>query len=384
MAYGSVNVPGVGNPELEAALHNAVTVPSGAAIEMGESLGEGPYTLEFEEDGAGSAVSADQVSYDGKASGLAAETVQGAVDALYARKADASRTYNLNLLDNWYLVDPINQRGQKEYTGAVYGIDRWKGNASHVRIAIESDGLTIGRVSGSTVASTKNAMQFIEDFHSLAGETITISALVSRATASAAIFLYGATASTDFVHASGTYSGKPFLLSCTVTLPDNIDGLHIHLRTSGGADGDTATFAAAKLELGPVQTLAHQDADGSWVLNDPPPNKAPELAKCQRYQITIGQEAVYAGRTHVGSDTGGLFFIPLPSTMRAKPAVSGLELNRWYIRGNGMSKAAISIRTGNITPNGITCSFACETGLGTNRSVIICKESDNAVLDANL
>lgn len=60
------------------------------------------------------------------------------------------------------------------------------------------------------------------------------------------------------------------------------------------ADYDTATktvsitgsgipIIAAKLELGPVQTLAHQDTDGNWVLNDPPPNKALELAKCQRY-----------------------------------------------------------------------------------------------------
>lgn len=43
------------------------------------------------------------------------------------------------------------------------------------------------------------------------------------------------------------------------------------------------TLIAAKLELGPVQTLAHQDADGNWVLNDPPPNFQQELAKCQRY-----------------------------------------------------------------------------------------------------
>lgn len=47
--------------------------------------------------------------------------------------------------------------------------------------------------------------------------------------------------------------------------------------------GGTITPIAAKLELGPVQTLAHQNADGNWVLNDPPPNKALELAKCQRY-----------------------------------------------------------------------------------------------------
>lgn len=40
---------------------------------------------------------------------------------------------------------------------------------------------------------------------------------------------------------------------------------------------------AMKLELGDHQTLAHQDASGNWVLNDPPPNKAMELLKCRYY-----------------------------------------------------------------------------------------------------
>lgn len=69
---------------------NAVTVPSGAAIEMGAGLGEGPYAFEYAEDGEGSAVSAAQVSYDGTGSGLSADTVQGAVDALSDR-VDAYR-----------------------------------------------------------------------------------------------------------------------------------------------------------------------------------------------------------------------------------------------------------------------------------------------------
>ncbi len=74
-------MPIVGNFPSRSSAENAVTVPSGASIEMGESLGEGPYTFEFSEDGeAGGAVSAAQVSYDGTGSGLAAETVQGGLD----------------------------------------------------------------------------------------------------------------------------------------------------------------------------------------------------------------------------------------------------------------------------------------------------------------
>lgn len=48
------------------------------------------------------------------------------------------------------------------------------------------------------------------------------------------------------------------------------------------------TLIAAKLELGPVQTLAHKEGD-AWVLNDPPPDPATELAKCQRYYWRNGE-----------------------------------------------------------------------------------------------
>ena len=48
---------------------------------------------------------------------------------------------NDNLLDNWYLADPINQRGQKEYTGARYTIDRWKLWSADGQLSIADDGI---------------------------------------------------------------------------------------------------------------------------------------------------------------------------------------------------------------------------------------------------
>lgn len=46
--------------------------------------------------------------------------------------------------------------------------------------------------------------------------------------------------------------------------------------------GKSASIVAVKLELGSEQTLAHKEGD-TWVLNDPPPDPALELEKCQRY-----------------------------------------------------------------------------------------------------
>ena len=61
---------------------DAVTVPGGGTMQMGESLGEGPYTIEVTEDGEGGGLSAEQVGYSNTGSGLEATNVQGAIDAL--------------------------------------------------------------------------------------------------------------------------------------------------------------------------------------------------------------------------------------------------------------------------------------------------------------
>ena len=39
---------------------------------------------------------------------------------------------NQNLLDNWYFVDPVNQRGQTEYESG-FGIDRWRGRGVQLK-----------------------------------------------------------------------------------------------------------------------------------------------------------------------------------------------------------------------------------------------------------
>lgn len=63
-------------------------------------------------------------------------------------------------------------------------------------------------------------------------------------------------------------------------------------------NGGILTYIAAKVEIGPQQTLAKRDSDGNWVLNDPPPNKAEMLAKCQRY-FDIIQSRIHSNTTEV-------------------------------------------------------------------------------------
>lgn len=63
-------------------INDAVTVPGGGTMQMGESLGDGPYTIEVTEDGEGGGLSAEQVGYSNTGSGLEATNVQGAIDEL--------------------------------------------------------------------------------------------------------------------------------------------------------------------------------------------------------------------------------------------------------------------------------------------------------------
>ena len=63
-------------------INDAVTVPGGGTMQMGESLGEGPYAIEVTEDGEGGDLSAEYVGYSNTGSGLEATNVQEAIDEL--------------------------------------------------------------------------------------------------------------------------------------------------------------------------------------------------------------------------------------------------------------------------------------------------------------
>lgn len=59
-----------------------LSIPGGGTMQMGESLGEGPYTIEVTEDGEGGDLSAEYVGYSNTGSGLEATNVQEAIDEL--------------------------------------------------------------------------------------------------------------------------------------------------------------------------------------------------------------------------------------------------------------------------------------------------------------
>lgn len=191
----------------------------------------------------------------------------------------------VNLLDNAHFIPiyddesnmilPINQRGITGVfsTAGSYFIDRWVLISGSVEITDE------GLKLNGTIE---------QRFEYAFGDNMTATAL----------------STTGFVSAEYDDEGKRFQIT---------------------ANGET--IIAAKLELGDQQTLAHQDEGGNWVLNDPPPNHALELAKCQRYYVRYSNQVSSTfplngqGYRSGASSSYLLFPFTLPGCMRAIPTV---------------------------------------------------------------
>lgn len=116
-------------------------------------------------------------------------------------------------------------------------------------------------------------------------------------------------------------AGTDILVSATISI-GNVSTLIPWIYS---APGGVYKLKAIKLEQGPVQTLAHQDADGNWVLNAPPPNKALELLKCQQYYLGFSRwefwPIVDVQQNYID------FSIPGPVKMRTAPSIHNLVSN---------------------------------------------------------
>lgn len=156
---------------------------------------------------------------------------------------------NPNLIDNPDFS--INQRGQTEYTGRVYCMDRWfKNEANTVRITDNGVQLVeIGSLIRQRIATD------LESF--LIGKMVTLTVLMSNGN----LF----TASEIFPDKTGVSLGT----QGNISMGFYWDGEYQNIVFT--AQEAFATIRSVKLELGSVAT--------PFV----PPNPATELAKCQRY-----------------------------------------------------------------------------------------------------
>ena len=203
---------------------------------------------------------ADQHGSDGT------DPVQLSMSQVTGLPAALQQKPNLNISDNWYFANPVNQRGDSAYIGGgKYTIDRWW--------AQYDTGVEL--ISGGIEISGKWDVQQYMD--TLPEGTYTFSVLYDQKVGSDVIrAIIGRKSGNDLAYVETMKTSG--LISCTAK-SDEITAVKIGFV---GSSDNSARLIAVKLEPGDKQTLAHQDENGNWVPNEIP-DYGEQLARCQRY-----------------------------------------------------------------------------------------------------
>lgn len=263
--------------------------PAGAAGPMGPQGIQGP---QGEEGPRGYPASVNGISPDSAGNIILTPAVIGA----------ASRS---NLLDNWYFADPVNQKGNTEYSGShekkSFLFDRW------ANWNILTASINVGYVKLINEDTVDAYFNQVLETKSVPEVVVTASVLFADGTIlyATGTIVHNSPTSTTVINVSSS--------NCRLDVQCRSHDILFELVVYSGQE---VNIAAAKLELGTQQTLAHQDADGNWVLNDLPPDKTLELLKCQRYFQAFSEESL--------RPTKAIDFRPV---MAKDPVLGTIEIN---------------------------------------------------------
>lgn len=264
---------------------------------------------------------------------------------------------NPNLLDNWYFGNPVNQRGQTEYTAAGYTVDRWKFNNNNGDIVIDDTGIMF--TAKHQYAEFEQQYEFPKN---ISGKQITMSILADSFSGEGDFYLVIQN-QTEY----RTFHLSVGLNSFTIKFFDKSSVLRFFIQSQNVNETNPPKmhFLAAKLELGDTQTLAHKEKE-KWVLNEIP-DFGEQLRRCQRYLFSARSTTNYVcvGSGYISVDgTEAIIVVPTPVPLRATPVcmVNGiLHVDTSYgegATGNNVSllnvgNGSLSIRmkiTGSVTP----------------------------------
>lgn len=243
-----------------------------------------------------------------------------------ARDNIEATSHNENLCDNaWFSAgNVVNSRGIAYGTvinGSNYGIDRWIG---------VGNGYTLS-ATGITVAAGASMVQR-KDWSSLAGKTVTISAMGSNGTI-------------------GTWTGT--FVSGQFTLSNGMGGGTIVNTSQINTGGSGVEWKAIKLELGSFSTLAQ----------DTPPDYGEALTRC--IYSTADPTDTYAnngfGRTNPNLLDNPWF--GSGEVINQRSVTSGTVVNATYFIDRWMTTYGSAAGTYSLGSNGITLSPASGTSI---------------------
>ena len=273
---------------------------------------------------------------------------------------------NPNLLDNWYFVNPVDQRGGYVVppgvgyysdlagttvagtTDAYYNVDRTSGHDMikvngtdyfiDIRNAVRgyTDDINGGSIdrwhapdySNQAICIMTDCVRLIStgDYGRIIQKIpADITQYIKDKTVTISILTKNANPLMTLTRAFNTMAGGielNFDFKIYTTVSDDGTGV-LYLHQIG--NNTYTDILAVKLELGSQQTLAHQDDNGNWQLNEIP-DYGEQLARCQRYCFVwdYGQANTSClAVLQAYSTTNAFGIIPTPVTMREKPVISG-------------------------------------------------------------
>lgn len=316
----------------------------------------------------------------------------GALDTSVTNVSNQLGTFvRPNLLDNWYFGRPVDQRGGKiiqqgvniytdstlktligpaayacpvveltstyakvrdaksagsyyyaapgdvvrGYTSNGYTVDRWNMAIDIGTVTVENDGIVL---DGGSTGCTLYELQEPALLSVIGGQTLTWSAMYTILSQTGSPGSIGSTVPGSYV-ARCIFGGSVAVknvASGSAVMPTNAQSaswFYIPI-------GCKIKIHAVKVELGPTQTLAHQE-NGVWVLNEVP-DYGEQLRRCQRYYLGDMQRDAY-GR--VENTTNAYVAIPIPVTMRKSSGNPSLVFSRLgSIKNyNGAESAVVSV-----------------------------------------
>lgn len=291
----------------------------------------------------------------GVASGTVNSNIEGTSDTDgYTQQAVNKIASRPNLLINPDFA--INQRGQESYSGAIYGVDRWKGyqlndmictpNTNGVTLTAPTNVIGTGAFYGQVIET--------EQVAHLAGKTITFSFMATNR-GSANIYMRCLT-SGPVGDTPNITQGETKIVTKTVTLTADIRELQFVFRKGDGTlDVD---IKWAKAEIGSVATAFL------------PPIIAEELPKCQRYFLirrgysrALSQNSLY--QAYVGFGT----------RMRQSPTSKVYAVNGSGVRV-GAEKTVFNITTSEIVDIARNPQYTTSYGCLINSSGALVKDNE--------
>lgn len=231
----------------------------------------------------------------------------GALDTSVTNVSNQLGTFvRPNLLDNWYFGRPVNQRGQTEYSGNGYMVDRW--TAKEGVVSLSSSGLILQNRTWLD--------QIIEN--PIDNRVYTVSLLTSDGVLFTATGIVNEAASVSTNIDGGGYLYFGY----------SQDTSRYYVELARADANSPLTVLAVKLELGSTQTLAHREGD-RWVMNEVP-EYGEQLRRCQRYFVYFTKFTSVSGRA--ANTNSCQFMVPIPVTLRDKPVISDTNVTNWRVQ----------------------------------------------------